>query len=65
MFFQAMMFDISCLVCVQVHRQLLAAVEKAGHTARLPTCAELEAISQHINKKHRVSHHLPTRCFVK
>ncbi|XP_045156829.2 DIS3-like exonuclease 1 [Mercenaria mercenaria] len=39
---------------VIVHRQLLEAVKK-DRTISLPTCTQLEDLSQHINKKHRSS----------
>ena len=39
---------------VIVHRQLLAAVSVKKET-KLPTCTEVDNLSQHINKKHRVS----------
>lgn len=37
---------------VIVHRQLLEAVKQES-TVKLPTCSQLEEMSQHINKKHR------------
>ncbi|KAH3841303.1 hypothetical protein DPMN_114762 [Dreissena polymorpha] len=41
-----------------VHRQLLAAVARVGDTLNLPNCTELDNLSHHINKKHRVFHRI-------